>query len=88
MLYIRGYAGTTVPFLWTPASDFIEEALKSFINTPRNLDNNPVYTSVEIGEHEHEGGVEGEYFNSEIIYGPHGIYYLRCDGDQYQLRYM
>ena len=86
MLYIRGYAGTIVPFLWTPASDFIEEALKSFINTPRNLDNNPVYTSVEIGEH--EGGVEGEYFNSEIIYGPHGIYYLRCDGDQYQLRYM
>lgn len=80
MIYIRAHGETLYPVYWCPASDYIEEAFKSFINTPKTEQNTPVYVSVPAEEE--ENGV----FNGEFIYGMFGIYYMTCGNHTYQLR--
>ena len=80
MLYIRAHGTTLYPVFWVPASGYIEEAFKSFINTPRTEENTPVYVSVHAEEE--ENGI----FDAEFIYGDFDIYYMTCGNENYRLR--
>jgi len=81
MLYIRGYGATRHPLLWIPASEYVEQSLESFMNTPKNPNNTPIHISIDAVDE------ENGKFETEIYKGPFDVYIMNCGNDTYQLRY-
>jgi threonyl-tRNA synthetase len=78
-LFIRAIQGSS---FWMPASPFVYEALKSFLNCPHREDDEYVYTNINT----EDGIFEFEFMNYN--YGVERLWKIRFDEKEYMLRYM